>query len=67
MYCDRYAATASRNLSYPAQQHVRAFDRIVLQLYYKLLGDKIVLTPHNVNAGLKRRLCSGRYVGNRTL
>jgi len=27
------------------------FDRIVLMLYYKLLGKKIVLTAHNVNAG----------------
>jgi glycosyltransferase involved in cell wall biosynthesis len=27
------------------------FDRTVLALYYKLLGKKIVLTAHNVNAG----------------
>lgn len=28
-----------------------AFDRIALMLYYKLLGRKVVLTAHNVNAG----------------
>ncbi len=27
------------------------FDRTLLMLYYKLLGKKIVLTAHNVNAG----------------
>ena len=27
------------------------FDRTFLLLYYKLLGKKIVLTAHNVNAG----------------
>jgi D-inositol-3-phosphate glycosyltransferase len=27
------------------------FDRTVLMLYYRLLGKKIVLTAHNVNAG----------------
>jgi glycosyltransferase involved in cell wall biosynthesis len=27
------------------------FDRTVLMVYYKLLGKKIVLTAHNVNAG----------------
>ena len=27
------------------------FDRIALMLYYKLLGRKVVLTAHNVNAG----------------
>jgi len=28
-----------------------AFDRTLLMLYYRLLGKKIVLTVHNVNAG----------------
>src|SRR5271168_2295405 len=27
------------------------FDRTVLMVYYKLLGKKIVLTLHNINAG----------------
>ena len=27
------------------------FDRTLLMLYYKLLGKKIILTAHNVNAG----------------
>jgi D-inositol-3-phosphate glycosyltransferase len=29
------------------------FDRSLLMLYYKLLGKKIVLTVHNVNAGIR--------------
>ena len=29
------------------------FDRTALMLYYKLLGKKIVLTAHNVNAGIR--------------
>jgi glycosyltransferase involved in cell wall biosynthesis len=29
------------------------FDRTVLTLFYKLVGKKIVLTAHNVNAGLR--------------
>ena len=29
----------------------QSFDRTVLMLYYKLLGKKIALTVHNVNAG----------------
>jgi glycosyltransferase involved in cell wall biosynthesis len=29
----------------------QSFDRIVLMLYYKVLGKKIALTVHNVNAG----------------
>jgi glycosyltransferase involved in cell wall biosynthesis len=32
------------------------FDRTILLLYYKLLGKKLVLTAHNVNAG-KRDHC----------
>ena len=27
------------------------FDRVVLMLYYRLLGKRVVLTAHNVNAG----------------
>jgi glycosyltransferase involved in cell wall biosynthesis len=29
------------------------FDRTALMLYYKLLGKKIILTAHNVNAGVR--------------
>ena len=29
------------------------FDRTVLMAYYKLLGKKIALTAHNVNAGIR--------------
>lgn len=48
----RYAATAG-----PAIFHIlwnnkfQNFDRTLLMLYYRLLGKKIVLTVHNVNAG----------------
>jgi glycosyltransferase involved in cell wall biosynthesis len=48
----RYAATAK-----PAIFHIlwnnkfQSFDRTLLMLYYRLLGKKIVLTVHNVNAG----------------
>jgi glycosyltransferase involved in cell wall biosynthesis len=31
------------------------FDRTLLTLYYKLLGKKVVLTAHNVNAGKRDR------------
>ena len=30
-----------------------AFDRTLLMLYYKLLGKRIALTAHNINAGLR--------------
>jgi glycosyltransferase involved in cell wall biosynthesis len=48
----RYAWTAS-----PCIFHIlwnnkfERFDRTLLTLYYKLLGKKVVLTAHNVNAG----------------
>jgi glycosyltransferase involved in cell wall biosynthesis len=47
----RYAATAK-----PAVFHIlwnnkfETFDRTLLLLYYKLLGKKVALTAHNVNA-----------------
>jgi D-inositol-3-phosphate glycosyltransferase len=47
----RYAATAN-----PSVFHIlwnnkfEYFDRTLLMLYYRLLGKKIVLTAHNVNA-----------------
>ena len=48
----RYAATAK-----PKTFHIlwnnkfETFDRTLLMLYYRLLGKRIVLTVHNVNAG----------------
>src|SRR6185503_19043787 len=48
----RYVAAAS-----PPVLHIlwnnkfELFDRTVLMLFYRLLGKKIVLTAHNVNAG----------------
>jgi glycosyltransferase involved in cell wall biosynthesis len=48
----RYAATAK-----PKTFHIlwnnkfETFDRTLLMLYYRLLGKRIVLTAHNVNAG----------------
>jgi D-inositol-3-phosphate glycosyltransferase len=29
------------------------FDRILLNLYYKMLGKKLIFTAHNVNAGIR--------------
>lgn len=48
----RYAATAKpRVLHILWDYKFQSFDRTVLMLYYKLLGKKIALTAHNVNAG----------------
>jgi glycosyltransferase involved in cell wall biosynthesis len=50
----RYAATAK-----PAVFHIlwnnkfESFDRTLLMLYYRMLGKRIVLTAHNVNAGVR--------------
>jgi D-inositol-3-phosphate glycosyltransferase len=47
----RYAATARPNLFHILWNNkFEFFDRCVLMLYYKLLGKKIALTAHNVNA-----------------
>lgn len=52
----RYAAAAK-----PVIFHIlwnnkfEALDRTLLMIYYKLLGKKIVLTVHNVNAGTRDR------------
>ena len=47
-----YAATAKPKLFHILWNNkFQLFDRTLLILYYKLLGKKIVLTAHNVNAG----------------
>jgi glycosyltransferase involved in cell wall biosynthesis len=48
----RYSAsTKSRLFHILWNNKVPHFDRTLLTLYYKMLGKKIVLTAHNVNAG----------------
>jgi glycosyltransferase involved in cell wall biosynthesis len=47
-----YAATAKPKLFHILWNNkFQLFDRTVLMLYYKLLGKRVVLTAHNVNAG----------------
>jgi len=48
----RYAATAKPGIFHILWNNkIVFFDRTLLMLYYKLLGKRIVLTVHNVNAG----------------
>jgi glycosyltransferase involved in cell wall biosynthesis len=48
----RYAATAKPRIFHILwNSKLQLFDRTLLMLYYKLLGKRIVLTAHNVNAG----------------
>ena len=48
----RYAATAKPRIFHILWNNkFESFDRTLLMLYYKVLGKKIVLTVHNVNAG----------------
>jgi glycosyltransferase involved in cell wall biosynthesis len=48
----RYAATAEPKIFHILWNNkFLFFDRTLLTLYYKLLGKRIVLTLHNVNAG----------------
>jgi len=48
----RYAATTQSSIFHILWNNkFEFFDRTVLMLYYKLLGKRIVLTAHNVNAG----------------
>src|SRR5580700_5242932 len=50
----RYAATAKPRIFHILWNNkFEAFDRTLLTLYYKLLGKRIVLTAHNVNAGTR--------------
>ena len=47
----RYAALTKRTLFHILWNYkFEYFDRTVLMMYYKLLGKKIILTAHNVNA-----------------
>ena len=47
----RYAATAKPRVFHILwNNRFESFDRTFLMLYYKLLGKRIVLTAHNVNA-----------------
>ena len=47
-----YAATAKPKLFHILWNNkIELFDRTLLMLYYRMLGKKIVLTVHNVNAG----------------
>src|SRR5579884_377205 len=47
-----YAATAQPTIFHILWNNkIELFDRTVLMLYYKLLGKRVVLTAHNVNAG----------------
>jgi D-inositol-3-phosphate glycosyltransferase len=48
----RYAATAKPRIFHILWNNkLEAFDRTLLMLYYRVLGKRIVLTVHNVNAG----------------
>lgn len=50
----RYAATAKPKIFHILWNNkLEAFDRTLLMLYYRALGKKIVLTVHNVNAGIR--------------
>lgn len=49
-----YAATAKPRIFHILWNNkFETFDRTVLMLYYRLLGKTIVLTAHNVNAGVR--------------
>ena len=48
----RWAATAKQKIFHILWNNkFQFFDRTVLMLFYRMLGKKIVLTAHNVNAG----------------
>jgi glycosyltransferase involved in cell wall biosynthesis len=50
----RYATTAKPEIFHILWNNkFQFFDRTLLTLYYKLLGKKIVLTVHNVNANVR--------------
>jgi glycosyltransferase involved in cell wall biosynthesis len=50
----RYAATAEPQIFHILWNNkFLHFDRTLLTFYYKLLGKRIVLTVHNVNAGIR--------------
>lgn len=50
----RYAATAKPKIFHILWNNkFESLDRTLLMLYYKVLGKKIALTVHNVNAGVR--------------
>ena len=62
----RYAATAKPRLFHILwNNRFESFDRTLLMLYYKLVGKRIVLTAHNVNAG--RRDAKDTFLNRLTL
>jgi D-inositol-3-phosphate glycosyltransferase len=62
----RYAAMAEPKIFHILWNNkLELFDRTVLTLFYKLLGKRIVLTVHNVNAG--RRDSRDSYLNRLTL
>ena len=62
----RYAATAKPRLFHILWNNkVELFDRTLLMLYYRLLGKRIVLTVHNVNAN--KRDCKDTRLNRLTL
>lgn len=62
----RYAATAKPKIFHILWNNkFEWFDRTLLMFYYKILGKKIVLTVHNVNAG--KRDSKDTYFNRRTL
>lgn len=61
-----YAATSKPKIFHILWNNkVQSFDRTILMIYYRLLGKKIVLTVHNVNAG--RRDCKDTLLNRLTL
>lgn len=61
-----YAATAKPKIFHILWNNkFEAFDRTLLMLYYRLLGRRIVLTVHNVNAG--KRDSKDSYINRLTL
>jgi D-inositol-3-phosphate glycosyltransferase len=62
----RYAATAKPRIFHILWNNkFESFDRTLLTLYYRLLGKRIALTAHNVNAG--RRDSNDTFVNRLTL
>jgi D-inositol-3-phosphate glycosyltransferase len=62
----RYTATAKPGIFHILwNNRFESFDRTLLMLYYKVLGKRIVLTAHNVNAG--RRDSKDTFLNRLTL
>jgi len=62
----RYAVTAKPKIFHILWNNkIELFDRTLLMVFYKLLGKKVVLTVHNVNAG--RRDSKDTFVNQLTL